>query len=522
MICQQLPFGILRLLALTTIASLVACNNDRPDQPVSPPPPASPSALTAEQACIAVTGKNNLVPIHPFQPASGDIAFIDRIYEKGSDGFNFTMYGNSQKTVLVDGIPFARYWQLENPDQYVFHPMVWGRFVFEQSPSESFAGNLAAMTDRVGSKLPGGGGTAFYYPNHYPLNRMSGPDLMYSAISQSEILAGYLRNETLHPGDQAHGMTESVKSALLYPHRDGGTNLADVAFLEMPLFRSNPEIILNGWLHALLHLDDYAKARNDAGASSTVEKHLAFFVDNHGAWYDNKRNISRYSDSSPHRIIINPESSGQKFIVVYDSVPGELGDYAYAPVEDPQRIYGGYDTRITGSRKDTITMGILCSGLFDSWLVSREPFSAKIRDGGYSPVKASPTGDGEWRSIQSIPVDPAKSEEPLHALKVALDEFELIRGYPTNFAKANKKNFYHGQHIVALKYLAKNATFDNPSLKRELSRIAESWFDRTSEFQDRGLEDFEPLQKVLDSINRGKLFTPATSIDQLGLGEWTG
>ena len=97
----------------------------------------------------------------------------------------------------------------------------------------------------------------------------------------------------------------------------------------------------------------------------------------------------------------------------------------------------------------------------------------------------------------------------------------MIRGYPTNFAKANKKNFYHGQHVVALKYLAKTGAFENPDLKEQLVEISDSWFERTHDFKERHISDFEPLQKVLDSINRGKMLTQMKTIDQLDLQDWS-
>ena len=475
------------------------------------------------QACTTVTGSDECLRVQPFQPEAEDMAFIDRIYEAGADGFTFTMYGNSQKTVLIDGIPFSQYWQLENPDHYVFHPMVWGRFVFNGAKTAALAEKLPSHTARVGTTLPENGGVAFYYPNHYPLNRMCGPDLIYSAISQSEILAGYLQSELQYPSARARSLTDSVKQALLFPHTKGGTNLSNVALLEVPLFRSNPEIVLNGWLHALLHLNDYAIVRSDVNASEVVERHLRFFADNYKVWYDDNRNISRYSDTSPHRVIVTRDLPDQAFAVVYESVTEPLNDYVFVPVMDLDREYSGFDTRIVHVKKnsDSMIMVVTCSGLFNTWIVSSDPFSIRIRDGGYDPMKTTPTATGHWRPVQAQHVEHAGLEAPLYRLRIALDDHELIRGYPTNFAKANGKNFYHGQHIVALKYLANGGSFNAPDLKVRLARIADSWFARTKAFQYRELSDFEPLQSVLDSINRGKILTPFTTIDQMGLEEWS-
>ena len=125
---------------------------------------------------------------------------------------------------------------------------------------------------KVGIELPNGG-LAFYYPNHYPLNRMRGPDLVYSAISQSEILAGFLKLYQQSDTDASKLVLDRVKQAMFFNHLDGGIDLG-VAQLELPLFRSNPEIILNGWLHALLQLNDYAIVMNDSEIASYVENNL--------------------------------------------------------------------------------------------------------------------------------------------------------------------------------------------------------------------------------------------------------
>jgi hypothetical protein len=124
----------------------------------------------------------------PFQPTEHDMRATIGIYDTGQGDFEFSMYGNNQSTIIVNGVPFARYWQLEDPNQYVFHPMVWGRYVFNNADNPDFRKNLPSISEQIGVSLPNGGLT-FYYPNHYPLNRMRGPEIIYSAISQSEILA---------------------------------------------------------------------------------------------------------------------------------------------------------------------------------------------------------------------------------------------------------------------------------------------------------------------------------------------
>ena len=93
-------------------------------------------------------------------------------------------------------------------------------------------------------------------------------------------------------------------------------------------------------------------------------------------------------------------------------------------------------------------------------------------------------------------------------------------GYPTNFSKSNNKNYYHGQHIVALKYLSKFGHFDNDKLKSDLAKISQTWRVNTKKYKYRQIKDFETLENVLIGINRGKLYTQAKKIEDLGLSEY--
>ena len=451
--------------------------------------------------------------VDPVQPDEGSMAFTGRVLDTGAEDFTFTMYGNSQNTIVVDGVPFAQYWQLDEPDKYVFHPMVWGRYVFEND-DPAFAARLPELVGRTGHDLPDGS-VAFYYPNHYPLNRMSGPDLMYSAISQSELLAGFVAAADRSGSDEVARIAERVLGGLLFPYESGGVNLDGLALLEFPLFRSNPEIILNGWLHALLHLNDWAIVHDDAEAARILERNLEFLVSNHAVWYDGARNVSRYSDTSPFRAVLEGARDDQSYRVFFDARNGLLRDYVHAPVDDPDGEYSGYDTRFVSRKGRTATLGTTCSGLFDTVIASDAAFSLRFRPHVFDPTRATPSlGDGET-IIESSEVGGG-----FHEVRIEAGTPGLICGYPTNFAKANGRNFYHGQHIVALSYLAAFGAFDDNALKDDLQSIAEEWRVRTAAYASRTLDDFEPLQVVLDSINRGKVLTQATTISELGLVEY--
>ncbi len=486
---------------------------------VSPIPAETPEVgqPIVPDACLAVRAymsSSGCIQVVPAQPPADQLQVLDRVFDTGDSDFEFTMYGNSQATIVVDDIPYAQYWQLDDPSQYVLHPMVVGRYLFNNADRVGADNLVPSIISRIGTRLPNGG-LAFYYPNRYPLNRMRGPDYMYSAISQSEILAGFMLMDQIEQSSESRERLDAVLEALFFGHSDGGVNLAGVAQLELPLFRSNPEVILNGWLHSLLHLNDYASVYGDAAVSAYVQGNLRFFADNAEVWYDEARSISRYSDTSPQRVILAPDSGvdGFEAQVVYVSTVPELSNYLVPLPVDLDDELGGFDDRIVGlnSESGLITASVNCSGLFRTFVIGNDGFDLRVKDGGYDPVRASSSGEGSWHSRAAI-----ESDVPgMFAGELSLDGEELICGFPTNFAKANGKNFYHIQHVVALLYLAQYGEFEDDELKVELAQIAGKWYRNSEQFQYRSLEDFERPQTVLDAINRGKLVIQVSDAESL-------
>ena len=464
--------------------------------------------------CKKLTNAGNCTEITPEQPTKLEMKFIGKIHDKGPKDFTFKMYGNTQETVLIDGIPFANYWQLKKRDAYVFHPMIWGRYIFNNSHNESFIQDFDLKLSKT-SKILSDGGMVFYYPNLYPLNRMRGPDIMYSAISQSEILAGFLKLESELKTKKSSKLTQSVLKGLLFPHEQGGVNLDNLAFLEFPMFRSNPEIILNGWLHAILHLNDLALATNNEEIVFLVHKNMNFFAKNHASWYDEKRNISNYSDTSPIRTIFDGSVNKQSIRVLYRGEAKGLKNYIFEPVEDLDNAYSSFDTRVISRRGKLLTIGLNRSTLFDTLIVSDLPFRMKLKNHAYDDLRATPSTVGDWITVNS-----SKIRDGIHVFDMADFEGTHIYGNPTNFAKINGKNFYHGQHIVALTYLAKFGAFEDNELKENLRSIALSWLKKTKHYKSRDLIDFEPLQNVLDSINQGKYYQQAQTIKDLDLHDY--
>ena len=453
--------------------------------------------------------------VTPIQPSSETIDELDQVF-RAVDGFDIEGHRFSSTLIVVDGVPFRQYWQLDDPNDFVLHPMSIGSYLFRNVDDDEVRNSAPDIIASVGTQTPNGG-SAFFYPNLYPLNRFRGPDYIYSAISQSEIMAAFVLIDQLEGTPETRDRLASVRDALFLDYEEGGVSLAGVAQLEVPLFRSNPEIILNGWLHSLLHLNDYAIAYDDADVAAYVRANLRFFVDNNAAWYDDERNISRYSDTSPQRVIITPQTDGGEFDLdvrtVYAPLADELQPYVVPFADDPSGSFGGFDNRIVATGGDlgnAASAVVNCSLLFRTTLVADAPFSARIKDNGYEVDRATPGAEGTWHDLDSEPAPGG-----LHRLELTLDDAELLCGYPTNFAKANGKNYYHVQHIVALSYLANFGQLDDPALTEEINAIASSWYRRSADFGLRPIADFESPQLVLEGINRGKVFQSVTDVEVL-------
>lgn len=494
----QLRQKLFALVCLTLLHAFIACTNCY-------------GSIMDDVCHIITDGSSLCITPKPFQPSINEIEFINQPHTK--DEADDGEYDHDQ-FILISGVPFFHYWQLKDKEQYVFHAQAYGRFIFNNASHV----DVQKITNRVGVNLPNNS-LAFYYPNIYPLNRMNGKNLIYSAMSQSENLSGYMQYDKIINSQESRRLLLKVKNALFFPYEEGGVDL-NIAQLEFPLFHSNPEIILNGWLHALLRLNDYALTYNDMEIANYIQRNLKFFADHHNVWYDTERNISRYSDSSPQSATIVSDNIQANFVVAYQSKIKEMKHYLIPLKDDPKKEISSYENKIISRNTKTkeIKMTLSCSGFFHSVLVSDSPFKMKIRKGGYNPTASTPTNEGEWYFLTSEPI----LEKNLH--KIILPQEKLFCGYPTNFSKANNKNFYHMQHIVALLYLANYLSFSDKELSEQLIKIAKKWYENTKNFEYRTLEDFENPQQVLSAINRDKFIVQIQDIQKLfersGISPW--
>ena len=70
-------------------------------------------------------------------------------------------------------------------------------------------------------------------------------------------------------------------------------------FLELPLFYSPPEIILNGWLHALLNYGDYVTEFPNLENRAIWNRNIRYLVDLLPSFDDPENRISLYSNTTP-------------------------------------------------------------------------------------------------------------------------------------------------------------------------------------------------------------------------------
>jgi hypothetical protein len=450
-----------------------------------------------------------------FDPKISKDGFLNKIYywdDRSKEDFSFSLYGNQQKTLLVNQIPFARYWQLEDEKAYVFHPMVLGRYVFSLHQNDKVETSAFLKEfERVATLLPNGG-WAVYYPERYPLSRMLGPDWHYSAISQSEILSGFIKAGERRP--EFKKIAELILKGMLFSYENGGTNLSGVSLLEIPLFSANPEIILNGWIHALLHLADYDSLNPSKDINSLIIKNLEFMSENLHLWYDENLNISKYSDTSPQKIEIKPTSNNKidKIDVYYIAKNKKLSSYKHAITYDPKTKFGAFDTHIRNISKDnTLTMYVNCSQFFDTVISAEKPFELNLFKNIYEVNRATPT----YNKKTPIVIKSFRSGTNLNYVRFGSKTQGLICGYPTNFKKANGKNYYHSQHIVGLLYLAHNVRSIPDNIKYTLIENAKKWYVNTLKYKQKKTADFASLQELLDGINRGKALNQETKASLL-------
>lgn len=457
------------------------------------------------------------ITIQAEQPSAKLIERIEDSVVKGEpdvhplDAFDAQDFPKRGTNALIKGnFPFFSYHTQKDTTRYIAHPMRCGKFLLDNAAGTRATGLAEAILERAHT-LPNTG-LAWYYPRHYRLSRMLGKKLKYSAISQGTILAGFAALAKNHPIPSLE-IARQVFQAFNWPFEKGGVNLNDVAVLEMPSFAGPPEIILNGWIDALLHVRDYGKLLNDREALALFQKNVAFLAKTLPLFHCQEAHISRYSDLSPYRakLTLATPQDIRSLRVLYVPRVEELSPIIVplASCEHDDEEFSVYENHIHSQNGRVAFVWLSCSQLYDTVLISDSRSMEVTINAGVINRKASTPGLlGEKIHRQA-----ASSDHPTFVV-FDRDRDGLICGYPTNFAKDGNENFYHSYHVVSLLLLAMG-DYVSDDQRCTIVEWAFRWMDNMTAIErEEGLV-FRDTQKMLRAVNTGKIDVTFTDFNDL-------
>src|SRR5581483_10152588 len=237
-------------------------------------------------------------------------------------------------------IPYADYM-----GEWHFHPGRIGGELSSLPLRNEKLPQIAAAVSKCFSTLPNGA-AALYYPHTFRVTRLQTKEYIYSGIAQSQLLAGYARlarAPALSASERArwHKFAERIALSLEFPFERGGVNMEGKVLLETPNFRSPPEIVLNGWLDALIHLHDYIEDFRVSGSLRELfEANIAALADLLPQFDDEQLRLSKYSNVSPYRVRLRLRNSAHtvpQISILYRAVRPRFHDYR---IDDLQALGG--------------------------------------------------------------------------------------------------------------------------------------------------------------------------------------
>jgi hypothetical protein len=436
-----------------------------------------------------------------FQPNQHDMEKINKsIYVKNPD---------HKETQIVNGIPYSWYPAVDGVEEgrRIVHPGVIGRQILNSSEHRDEIDALLKGMREIGVSVPNGG-IAFYYPKHIEIARLLGPDYHYSSMTAADILSGLAKAAWLEqtaPPD----LVDRILDSLTFNYEHGGVNLADKALLELPLFKSAPEIVLNGWLHSLVHLYEVQRVIPEEHETLNARKRIAKILKNNIEFLASiihqfdapSVRLSRYSNLSPYTVrIVADDAEIEPVDILYDSRNKGIEDYRVRLKKiDNEERHSLYDNQIIRETPNIgrITATISCSQMFDTYIVREAgPFTVKYEAGRYDYRSTVPATGPHVEKQSTV------GSDGLHVVKLGPEDRLTLCGYPTNFSKSGKTNYYHIQHIVALRYLVM-AEVGTVSQRCRLEKFASKW-DRYvgTTTVPRGMR-FAKHQKVLEGLLAG-------------------
>jgi hypothetical protein len=377
------------------------------------------------------------------------------------------------------------------------------------------------------AELPNGG-LALYYPRTFSTARFRTPEFVYSGIAQGQLLAGYTRLILDDKSKNAAAWRDTaakIALSLQFAVKQGGICADGSSILEGPNFRSCPEIILNGWLDALLHLHDYLQVAPDSGLRRFYEQNISTLVELLPYFDSATERLSRYSNLSPYSFRVHfahrPREMPPRVRVEYLSRESRHRDYWIA---DLRRLGNGsasaYDNRIEKSSAGYIDFSVSVAGQYDIAI----EIDAACKKLSVDPGAADEMSTIPHPTFRRRFVAPAKDYDGTSTyFLVEPGDLGLIAGCPTNFLKPGGQNFYHSYHVAALYELALAA--NEPEERRVLVEYADRWLAYIQDSKHKARPDrfvFSDPAKFAGMINNVRAIRGQRSFDELRAQASTG
>ena len=365
---------------------------------------------------------------------------------------------NEDLIKIFNGIPYHKY---DASSEYLFHPMRAGRWLYNNASVENYQNFMKI------SEIGDNDSILWYYSDKYKLARMLNKKVT-SCISQAEFLSAFckLYKKRLIPLKEVERVFNSFKiSELIYKD----------ALIELPLPYNHPEIILNGWLHAISRIIDYYKItkQNDDLLEKTIFR-LSQMIH---IFDDPERKLSKYSDLTVYKLkIFNVNNAKIKY------TKDHIFDLTYNPK------FSLYDCSLERDMGKYHFANIGITNNVHHRIINDEPFKIEITEGKYLPSNTIPTTGGNLITVNSTPFGSK------HSLIIPTEK--LIKGYPTPFSKNGGTNYYHTYHVVALKDIVKSYPTEHNKLFSEYADLWESYIDN---------RNFTSIETMTKDFVKGKL-----------------
>jgi len=442
-------------------------------------------------------GATVLNPVAIFQPQPEHVDACGHIDWKDKANIRHI----SDKSILYNGIPYSQYLS-----EWQFHPgRIAGYLTTQPIDPELLA--LARRVLELCVELPNGG-LGLYYPKTISAARLQGSEYIYSGIAQGQLLAAFTRlmkaPEAGEPGEWREA-ARRIALSMQFPFEMGGVCLDGNAILEVPNFRSCPEIVLNGWTDALIRLHDYLETVPDRDFAEFYERSLAALVQLLPSFDAPDAQLSRYSNLCPYVFrahMSTPRTSRSVPPIIVEYSPCLAGWEAYRI--DPLRSDDGlracaYDNRIEREARASLDLRLSASGLHDLHIhIEAECSHLSFDPGTFDKSTTIPAPTRQTRVLA-----PAVRSGDFTTFIVQPKELGLLCGCPTNFMKNGRENYYHVYHVVALYLLALTAR--DRAQREALTDMAQRWerYVESDLHKQLGAEvAFSKPQKFLKRLNR--------------------